>query len=171
MVNSAIGLILLDSMKRPVYLCNIAEQILSGYIAADATAAAPEVLAERVAALLDQVNGAPLETSIHVTLETREYDLRQVSMVPVSGDHGPMVAVLLQPTLSTAPDLKAIAATYKLTPREKQVLALVLKGLSPKEIGGELGISSSTAKTFVRILITKVGVSGRPELIAKLLGL
>ncbi len=58
-------------------------------------------------------------------------------------------------------------STPHLTPREKEVLELLLKGLSNKLIGRELGISHETVKVYCKNLYAKTGVAGRPEIYAK----
>ncbi len=53
-----------------------------------------------------------------------------------------------------------------LAPRERQVLELLVQGLSYKEIAGELGISSSTVGTYVQRIYEKLHVSSRREIMA-----
>jgi DNA-binding CsgD family transcriptional regulator len=144
----------------------VAKSILCGTSVARTTV---ESLAARIVALLDQAGATAPEGVANVTVEGSLYRLSQIPLASVVTDCAPLVAIILQPDSCEDPDLKAIGAKYRLTHREEQVLDLVLRGLSPKEIGGRLGISCSTAKSFVRILSTKIGVNGRPELIAKLL--
>ncbi len=50
-----------------------------------------------------------------------------------------------------------------LTPREREVLALVAQGLKNKEIAGMLYISEATAKVHVRKICQKLGVRTRTE--------
>ena len=50
-----------------------------------------------------------------------------------------------------------------LTPREHQVLQLVAKGLTNKEIGRAFGISDNTARNHVNSIIEKLEVSDRTE--------
>jgi two-component system, NarL family, response regulator len=54
-------------------------------------------------------------------------------------------------------------ARSNLTPRERQVLQLVAKGLTNKEIGRVLGISDNTARNHVNSIIEKLDVSDRTE--------
>ncbi len=54
-------------------------------------------------------------------------------------------------------------ARSNLTPREHQVLQLVAKGLTNKEIGRAFGISDNTARNHVNNIIEKLDVSDRTE--------
>ena len=57
-------------------------------------------------------------------------------------------------------------STYDLTPREMQVLALLVEGLSNPEIAQRLTVSRSTAKAHVSNIFSKLGVSNRAEAVA-----
>jgi two-component system, NarL family, response regulator len=54
-------------------------------------------------------------------------------------------------------------ARSNLTPREHQVLQLVAKGCTNKEIGRAFGISDNTARNHVNSIIEKLEVSDRTE--------
>lgn len=51
----------------------------------------------------------------------------------------------------------------ELTTRELEVLGLIVKGLSNKEIGDRLHISEATVKTHINNLLSKLGVSDRTQ--------
>jgi DNA-binding NarL/FixJ family response regulator len=53
--------------------------------------------------------------------------------------------------------------THGLTPRERQVLALVCHGLSNKRIAAELGLSEKTIKAHVGHIFGKLGVTDRTQ--------
>ena len=50
-----------------------------------------------------------------------------------------------------------------LTDREKEVLALVGRGLANKEIAYELGITERTARTHVSNILGKLGLASRTQ--------
>ena len=57
------------------------------------------------------------------------------------------------------------AETFGLTPREREVLELMVEGLNNPEIAERLVVSRSTAKAHVSNILSKLGVSNRAEAI------
>jgi NarL family two-component system response regulator LiaR len=58
------------------------------------------------------------------------------------------------------------APGHDLTPREWEVLVLIVEGLNNPEIGERLSISLGTTRTHVSHILSKLGVSNRAEAVA-----
>ncbi|PNY82703.1 helix-turn-helix transcriptional regulator [Deinococcus koreensis] len=59
------------------------------------------------------------------------------------------------------------AREVSLTPRERDVLALLVEGLSNKRVARDLGVSESTVKFHVGALYSKLGVQSRAGAVAR----
>lgn len=85
--------------------------------------------------------------------------------------HGPgpdAVAVVVQPA---HPDdaFPVLAATAQLTPRETDVAAAAIRGLSDRAIARSLRLSEYTVQDHLKRVYAKTGARGRADLIARLL--
>lgn len=65
--------------------------------------------------------------------------------------------------------LAHVTSHFGLSPRESQVLRLVLRGLASKEIASEMKLSPNTVKAFIRMLMIKMAVSTRARIVVKAL--
>ena len=54
-------------------------------------------------------------------------------------------------------------ARYELTPRQREVLGLIVEGLDNKEIAARLGISERTARAHVSAVLERLGASNRTQ--------
>jgi two-component system NarL family response regulator len=64
---------------------------------------------------------------------------------------------------SVARNLAARTLNSALTERERDVLGLIVKGKSNKEIAAELGITVGTVKCHVNVILSRLGVSDRTQ--------
>ena len=62
------------------------------------------------------------------------------------------------------------AARYHISPREVEVLALLLEGAKLEEIGEALSITTSTVQDHIKSMVDKTESRNRTELIARVLG-
>lgn len=81
---------------------------------------------------------------------------------------GDRVAVTVEPVdpLQLAP---LLMDGYDLTPREREVVELLLRGRSTKEIAGTLFVSAHTVQDHLKSIFDKTGVRSRREIVTQLL--
>ena len=74
-----------------------------------------------------------------------------------------MVSVVCAGQVSLPSVQRAEAGSQALTRREKQILALVIAGLTNAQIAGQLYLAESTIKSHLSSAFSKLGVSSRHE--------
>lgn len=85
---------------------------------------------------------------------------------PTTDGHGD-VAVIVDAARPAEVSAMLVDA-YGLTPRQRQVLGLVLLGRSMTQVGRELGISEHTVNDHRKAIYARMGVGSRSELAARL---
>ena len=130
-------------------------------------------IAERLPILLEQT--VRELTAAWSTQNVKEPGLaRPVSFLvvrtePMSGPAGLFIGVRIDRSVP-ANSLTDVASRYHITPREVQVLALLLDGNRLDQIGERLHITSSTVQDHIKSMLDKTGSRNRSELIARVLG-
>src|SRR3989454_10314699 len=79
------------------------------------------------------------------------------------------MAVLLERAPSGLIPVSLVSQQFKLTRRERDVLEYLLHGLSTKEIANRMGVSPNTVKAFLRLIMSKTGVSSRSAIVGKII--
>jgi len=76
------------------------------------------------------------------------------------------IGALLQADRPAPPPTLDLPDAFDLTPREREVLALMIEGMTNPEIAERLVVSRATAKAHVSNILSKLGVSNRAEAVA-----
>ncbi|HET7705439.1 MAG TPA: helix-turn-helix transcriptional regulator [Thermoanaerobaculia bacterium] len=79
-----------------------------------------------------------------------------------------LLVLLIEPHRQRAVDEEAFRA-WDLTPRERQVVQMMVDGASSAEICKALGLAGNTLKTHVKSALMKTGTRTRAELVARIL--
>jgi DNA-binding CsgD family transcriptional regulator len=119
---------------------------------------------ERVAKELITTAGENGEAFAEAALPAQRLLVRSGILVGSSGNY---VAVTLE-KLGTSEPLNGAAQRFNLSPREFQVLALIMKGLAKREIAARLIIAESTVGEYCKHLYAKIGVRHRSALFARI---
>ena len=71
--------------------------------------------------------------------------------------------------LDLAPAIDKMASDAGLTDREVEICTSALQGMSDREIASHFGISPATVRTHLKHVYEKTGISGRQQILGKLL--
>jgi DNA-binding NarL/FixJ family response regulator len=85
--------------------------------------------------------------------------------------NSPAVLLVLERGMSGAFAVSQIAQQFHLTQREQETVTLLLRGLCNKEIADGLGISANTVKNFLRLVMLKMQVTSRSEIVSRILNM
>lgn len=168
------GFILLDASLRPVAYNLDALQILSFPTNPDRIKQVPLFLYDKIRSNL--LNGGHPETpefARECKAGRRTYSCRvfHIDCHSVSEMHPPIsFAILLERHASSEAALSDLQKEFELTARECETVALLLEGLTSKEIANRMQISPNTVKAFLRLVMVKMDVSTRSGIVGKALG-
>jgi DNA-binding CsgD family transcriptional regulator len=172
-LSPSIGVLLLDAQLRLIHH-TVEAAIILEY---------PRKPQERVPldrvlpAIHSQLAGLPKDSApLEFTSGRRRYQCRTFFLDfggrGFAGDddqHQPKIAVVLERVFVPVYDITRWCEAFQLTSRESETVKLLLKGLTSKEIAGQMSISPSTVKSFLKLVMTKVGASSRTGIVAKIL--
>jgi DNA-binding CsgD family transcriptional regulator len=79
----------------------------------------------------------------------------------------PRVVVMLEREPKQQVDITQWSNDFQLTGRERETVRLLMRGFTSKEIAQAMNISPNTVKSFLKLVMAKVGVSNRTGLVAK----
>jgi DNA-binding CsgD family transcriptional regulator len=82
----------------------------------------------------------------------------------------PALVLLLERNTNGAVKLAEICTRFGLTPREHATVRFLFEGLTSKEIAGRMKISPNTVKSFLRLVMVKMGVTTRSGIIGRIAG-
>jgi len=170
---SSPGLIILGPSLHPV-ACNAeAIRILAFPAKPDGQKRLDRMLSEKLPSVMkESASGGPASQLTEFVSGKRRYVCRRYVLDNHNGNgQSPTVAVLLERVSSAEFALHLLCDQFNLTPREKEALGYLLHGLTSKEIASRMSISPNTVKAFLRLAMTKMGVSTRSGLVGKIAGM
>ena len=170
--NSAVGVLLMDESLNPVWFNVEAVRIL-GYPQnlGNSKTLRTDALGEKIrASLSKQSLRSPSLTELNSS--RRRYLCRAFRMESQGkANRGPSVAVLLERSPRALVTLPAMCAQYQFTRREQETLELLSDEFDTKDIANSLGISVNTAKVYIRMVMAKMGVASRREILSRILSM
>ena len=164
--SAEVGLILLDSSKNVMY-CNEEAIAVLSYPDRPATGKTVQVaLTERIHEVF---NEKALSENVPVVFMSgrRRYSCRSFSLgVSFNGPSKPSIAITIE---RDRQPLYELEVRFQLTEREREAVEHLAEGLTSKEIAQRMNISPNTVKTFLRLVMIKMGVTTRSGVIGKII--
>lgn len=115
-------------------------------------------------------NNDALISKMHFRTGKEVYNCRVFVMQPNDLEDGqPMLALHMQRDTSVPNAIEMVSSQYHLTDREQEVLRGIAVGLTSKETAERMNISPNTVKSFLRIIMIKMGAATRSGIVGKLL--
>ena len=92
------------------------------------------------------------------------------SIIEIYNGGSPMSAQIARKVIAAFQKKNPIDESSELTPKEKEILKALSKGLRYKEMANEMHISMDTVRTHVRHIYEKLHVQSRIEAVNKIYG-
>lgn len=168
---SPAGILLLDSSLNPVSFNAEAIQILS-YPEKPANLTRPHAfLSRKIRSNLISGQFSGQSSFVNEFRSGRRHYFCRVFLADSTANDRsqPSIAVLLERVPSDLTSLARVAQQFHLTPREREALECLLQNLTSKEIAKRMNVSPNTVKVFLRLIMTKMGVSSRSAIVVKIL--
>jgi|ERR1700730_13606748 DNA-binding CsgD family transcriptional regulator len=168
---SAAGFLLLDSSLNPISFNAEATQILSyPENVADRNRLEVFLAAKIHSTLLNRPGSGDAPFVTEFRSGRRRYFCRAFVLDSQAKEPGqPSIAVLLERGPSGLVPLRRVIGQFNLTQREREVLEYLLQGMSSREIANRMELSPNTVKTFLRLIMIKMGVTSRSAIVSKII--
>ena len=165
------GLVLMDNSDEPVAFNDEAVRILTYPEKPESIPRMTAFLSRRIRRQIlkgKHLSSTPAVLATEFLSGKRSYVCRLFTLRSPGNGSPPQIALLLQRRASRVPDLAAVFPQFKITRREQEVVTLLFEGLTSKEIAARMNISSNTVKSFLRLVMTKLGASTRAGILGKI---
>lgn len=165
--NNSQGFLLTDTAFKPLYANDCATSILN--FSTELKPATREAIAQHIRTILkcdrfsrgvgaaEFVSGKRLYVCRPFLLESRNRLVRR-----------PMVILLLERCVRDPLPLSQMSREFHLSPRECETVRYLSQGLTTKEVAHHMSVSPNTVKQFVRLIMSKMGVTTRSGIVGKL---
>ncbi len=164
------GLVLLDRSLRPIYYNAEARRILTYSGRSRRLRSLESLLPKGILSTL--ANWLPNDGAtfpVEFTSGKRHYLCRAFPLIASSRRASQAVfGILIERSLPKPPDFSKTVGKFRLTPRERESVELLMLGLTNKEIAIRMRVSPNTVKTFLRLTMSKMGVSTRTGVFGKI---
>jgi len=170
-VSALPGLMLLNDELQPIAFNSEAVLILAFPTRPERIQQPPVFLKDRIrSGLLDRQNNSNLAFVNTYRSGRRQYICRAFCIDGNGQEDTCRTVLLLERHSSTVAELNDLLSQFDLTPREVETVALLVEGLTSKEIANRMNISPNTVKAFLRLVMVKMNCTTRSGIVGKIVG-
>jgi len=162
------GFLLADLNFKSIYTNHAAIQILNYPRESQATANWTAFVQERIRSILHAGRFTTQLPPASFFSGRRRYVCRPFLLESL--ERPPVVAVLFERRSRDPVDLSEVSRRFHLSRRECETVQHLIQGLTTKEVAQHMSVSPNTIKQFVRLIMTKMGVTTRSGIIGKFVG-
>jgi DNA-binding CsgD family transcriptional regulator len=164
------GLVLLDAALVPLYSNVEALAILAYPQSAQSIKRPGPFLTQKIQANLTKQRTAESEFVSRFMSGRRAYGCRAFTLKPAAGRTAKdrCIALLLERPGLAVVNSSQVAEQYDLTPRERETIEYLMLGLSTQAISERMKISPNTVKTFLRLIMVKMGTTTRFGIVGRI---
>jgi DNA-binding CsgD family transcriptional regulator len=164
------GFVLVDSLFKPMFMNTEAVAILTYPNGHRNERAVEKYLCDKIRSLCSYRDGASESAFVkRVLLGRRSYHFWRFCVAPLSQNAGQFTTAIVLERNSQSLDIEQVADGFSLSHREREVVQLLVQGLTTKEIAVRMGISPNTVKAFLRLVMVKTNVTTRSGVVGKFL--
>jgi DNA-binding CsgD family transcriptional regulator len=163
-----VGLVLLDSSLRPMYCNSEAISILAYPSEPGKVKLSSAEFSEQIRSIIPRMpSGDEFPLTTFFVSGRRRYVCRSFLLESeFNASSKPVLALTVERNRWVLGDL---VMRFQLTDREMEAVQHLAEGLTSKEIARRMNISPNTVKTFLRLVMIKMGVTTRSGVIGKLI--
>jgi len=163
------GFLLADRALKPLYRNNAASCILC-YPDGLRASVNSAMLQGRIRSILQVEHFIKGLAPISFRSGRRRYICRSFLVEPQDDGRLPVeVALVLERRPRVPIDFSEVSRYFHLSRREGETVELLIDGLTTKDVAQRMGISPNTVKQFVRLIMSKMGVTTRWGILGKLM--
>ncbi len=169
---TSVALVITDLSCNPLYASRAAIEILSYQDHVGGPADSRALIKRRIQSILKPERHAGLPPPTTFLSGKRHYVCRPYLLQSqrAKADRSTVV-LLLEREPRVLAELFETSRLFHFTPREFEVIALLIDGLTTKQIAQDMQISPNTVKAFLRLVMSKMGVTTRSGIIGKILSI
>jgi len=161
------GVVLADLNLKPIYTNNAAVYVLNY---PDQSCATTDGVQRRIRFILRTESITTPSSPADFLSGRRQYVCRPFLLEPRHSEARPSVVSLVLERRPRDPvELSEISRRFHFSPRERETVQCLICGLTTKEIAKHMNVSPNTVKQFIRLIMSKMGVSTRSGIVGKLM--